>query len=59
MGKTARAVSHLEDEHDTNVETLVNAVLARKEEIFEKLLQMQHTTFQACLQSVVEATIDR
>ena len=41
MGKTARSVSYLEDEHETNVETQVNAELAKKEEVFEKLLQMQ------------------
>ena len=59
MGKTARAVSHLEDEHDRNIETLVDAALARKEEVFEKLLQMQQTTFQSYLQSCVEATNKR
>ena len=59
MGKTTRPVSHVEDDHDTNVETIVNAALAKKEEVFEKLLQMQQSTFQACLQSFVEATNKR
>ena len=59
MGKTTRSVSHVEDEHDTNVDTIVNAALAKKEVLFEKLLQMQQSTFQACLQSFVEATNKR
>ena len=59
MGKTTRSVSHVEDEHDTNVETIVNAALAKKEEVFKKLLQIQQSTFQACLQSFVEATNKR
>ena len=55
MEKTSRSISHL-DEHDTNVEALVNRVLARKEDrVFEKQLQMQQTPFQACLQSSGEA----
>ena len=58
MGKTTKPVSHVEDDHDTNVETIVNAALAKKE-VFEKLLQMQQSTFQACLQSFVEATNKR
>ena len=59
MGKPTRSVSHVEDEHDTNVDTIVNAALAKKEVFFEKLLQMQQSTFQACLQSFVEATNKR
>ena len=55
MGKPTRSVSHVEDEHDTNVDTIVNAALAEKEEVFEKLLQMQQSTFQ----SFVEATNTR
>ena len=60
MGKTVRAVSHVEDDHaaDSNIEAAVNAALAKKEDI-EKLLQMQQSTFQACLQSFVEATNKR
>ena len=61
MGKTVRAVSHVEDDHaaDSNIEAAVNAALAKKEDMFEKLLQMQQSTFQACLQSFVEATNKR
>ena len=61
MGKNARTVSHVEDDHaaDSNIEAAVNAVLAKKEDVFEKLLQMQESTFQACLQSFVEATNKR
>ena len=41
MGKTVRAVSHVEDDHaaDSNIEAAVNAALAKKEDMFEKLLQ--------------------
>ena len=56
MGKTTRSVSHVEDEHDTSIDTIVNVALAKKEEVFEKLLQVQQSTFQACIQSFVEAT---
>ena len=61
MGKTVRAVSHVEDDHaaDAKIEAAVNAALAKKEDMFEKLLQMQQSTFQACLQSFVEATNKR
>ena len=61
MGKTVRAVSHVEDDHaaDSNIEAAVNAALAKKEDMFEKLLQMQQSTFQACLQSFVETTNKR
>ena len=65
MGKTTRAVSNVEDDHvaDSNIEAAVNAAvnaaLAQKEDMFEKLLQMQQSTFQACLQSFVEATNKR
>ena len=54
MGKPTRSVSHVEDEHDTNIDTIVNAALAKKE-VFEKLLQMQQST----VQSFVEATNKR
>ena len=65
MGKTTRSVSNAEDDHgaDSNIEAAVNAAvnaaLAQKEDMFEKLLQMQQSTFQACLQSFVEATNKR
>ena len=61
MGKTVRAVSHVEHDHaaDSNIEAAVNAALAKKEDMFEKLLQMKQSTFQACLQSFVEATNKR
>ena len=61
MGKNARTVSHVEDDHaaDSNIEATVNAVLAKEEDVFEKLLQTQESTFQACLQSFVEATNKR
>ena len=61
MGKTVRAVSHVETDHaaDSNIEAAVNAALAKKEDMFENLLQMQQSTYQACLQSFVEATNKR
>ena len=61
MGKTVRAVSHVEDDHaaDSNIEAAVNAALAQKEDMFEKLLQMQQSTIQACLQSFAQATNKR
>ena len=65
MGKTTRSVSNADDNHvaDSNIEAAVNAAVnaafAQKEDMFEKLLQMQQSTFQACLQSFVEASNKR
>ena len=52
---------HVEDDHaaDSNIEAAVNAALAKKEDMFVQLLQMQQSTFQAGLQSFVEATNKR
>ena len=60
MGKTTLSVSNAEDDNgaDSNIEAAVNAAvnaaLAQKEDMFENLLQMQQSTFQACLQSFVD-----
>ena len=38
MGKNARTVSHVEDDHaaDSNIEAAVNAMLAKKADVFER-----------------------
>ena len=57
MGKTTR--SSLLPDQDPDYDAIVSSALARQEEVFMKHMAVQHTAFQACLQSFLEATNKR
>ena len=53
MDKTIQSTCHIED---SDVDGIVNDALAKQQVTFEKMLEVQHKAFQACLQPFVEAT---
>ena len=48
MGKTTRSTSHLED---SDVDGIINDVLAKQQLTFEKMLEVQQKAFQAFVEA--------